>query len=376
MSGGRSTPDWTSEAWQLAFTNAPIGCAIVALDGAFLQVNEALCRIVGYSAAELHTLTFQDITHPDDLDADLALVHALVAGDIPNYRMEKRYLRPDGTQVWINLTVSLVRNPDGSPAYLISQIEDVDQRRAANEAMRLSEARLRSLTDSIQDGIIGADLSGTITTWNRAAAWMFGYTPEEVLGRSLTMLVPEPQRAAQVAALRRLAAGGKPRLLGHPVRLTAVKSDGTEFLVELRITATEAGEVRGYTALVQDLSEHARFEEKASLLSALLDAEDQAVVAFTLDGIVTTWSKGAERIYGYTAHEACGKRIGLLLLNPAEERDPEFIDVMRRVSEGGSVVYAGQRRTKNGSTVGVSVTLRPLMERGEVVGMVGITRPS
>ncbi len=374
MSVEGSAPEWSDEAWRLAFSNAPIGCAIVALDGTFLQVNEALCRLVGYGPDELLTLTFQDITHPDDLEADLALVHALVAGDIPNYRMEKRYLRRDGTAVWSSLTVSLVHNADGSPAYFISQIEDVDQRRAATEAMKLSEGRLRSLTDSIQDAIIGADLSGTITSWNRGAASMFGYTADEAVGQNVTMLVPEPQRAAEVAALRRLAAGGRPRFIGQTARHAAVRADGTTFPVEITITSTAGLEAGGYTAVVRDLSERDQYEEKAAILSALLDTEEAAVVAFTLQGIVTAWNPGAERLYGYTAEEACGKRVGLLVLDPADERDARFLDIMRRVGEGGSAVYDGQRRRKDGTTVGVSVTLKPLVERGEVVGMVGITR--
>ncbi len=366
----------SDEAWRLAFTNAPIGCAIVALDGTCLRVNEALCRITGYSASELLTLTFQDITHPDDLDADLALVKALAAGDIPHYRMEKRYLRRDGDQVWVNLTVSVVHEADGSPAYFVSQIEDIDKRRAANEALRLSEARLRSITDSIQDAIIGTDLSGTITTWNRAAAWMFGYTVDEAVGRNVTTIMPEAQRPPFVAALRRLAAGGKPKLIGHPVRRIGLRADGREFPVEMTITLTDTGESRGYTAVVRDLSEHDRFEENASILTALLDSEDQAVVAFTLNGTVITWSRGAERIFGYTAEEACGKEVGLLLLDPAADLESEFEDVMRTVAEGGSAEYDARRRTKGGSSVGVSVTLKPLVERGEVVGMLAISRPN
>lgn len=366
----------SDEAWRLAFTNAPIGCAIVALDGTCLRVNEALCRITGYSASELLTLTFQDITHPDDLDADLALVKALAAGDIPHYRMEKRYLRRDGDQVWVNLTVSVVHEADGSPAYFVSQIEDIDKRRAANEALRLSEARLRSITDSIQDAIIGTDLSGTITTWNRAAAWMFGYTVDEAVGRNVTTIMPEAQRPPFVAALRRLAAGGKPKLIGHPVRRIGLRADGREFPVEMTITLTDTGESRGYTAVVRDLSEHDRFEENASILTALLDTEDQAVVAFTLNGTVITWSRGAERIFGYTAEEACGKEVGLLLLDPAADLESEFEDVMRTVAEGGSAEYDARRRTKDGSSVGVSVTLKPLVERGEVVGMLAISRPN
>ena len=368
-------PGWSHEAWELAFTNSPIGCAIVGLDGRCLQVNEALCRILGYGASELLSLTFQDITHPDDLDADLALVKALAGGDIPKYRMEKRYLRPDGSHVWANLTVSLVRHQDGTPAYFISQVEDIHERRVADEALRVSEARLRNLTDSIHDAIIGADVHGTITTWNHAAAEMFGYTRDEAVGQKLTLIIPSSQRAAHTAGLARLAAGGRPRIIGQPVRFTAIRAGGSEVPVELRITTSEAAGSRHYTAVVTDLSERDRNEEKAAILSALLDTEESAVIAFTLDGTVTTWNPGAERIYGYTSAEACGKRVGLLLLDPDPDLESKFADIMRRVTGGESAVYDGRRRTKDGSTIGVSVTLRPLKERGEVVGMVGITRP-
>ena len=375
MSDLHAVPGWSDEAWELAFTNSPIGCAIVSLDGRCLRVNEALCRIVGYEASELLSLTFHDITHPDDLEADVALVKALVEGDIPKYQMNKRYLRPDGSHVWANLTVSLVHHKDGTPAYFISQIEDIQDRRVADEALRLSEERLRNLTDSIQDAIIGADLHGTITTWNHAAAGMFGYTRDEAVGQKLTLIIPPSQRPAHTAALARLAAGGQPRFIGQPVRFTALRADGSEVQVELRITTSEAAGSRHYTAVVTDLSERDRNDETAAILSALLDTEESAVIAFTLDGTVTKWNRGAERIYGYTAAEACGKTVGLLLLDPDPDLESKFADIMRRVTDGESAVYDGRRRTKDGSTIGVSVTLRPMKERGEVVGMVGITRP-
>ncbi|HEX4865577.1 MAG TPA: PAS domain S-box protein [Acidimicrobiales bacterium] len=375
MSNVEAVPVWSAEAWRLAFSNAPIGCAIVALNGRILQVNEALCRIVGYGASELVSLTFQDITHPDDLDADLALVKALVAGDVPKYQMEKRYLRPDGTQVWSNLTVSLMHNSDGSPAYFISQIEDIHERRDADEALRLSEERLRSLTDSIQEAIIGADLHGTITTWNRSAAKMFGYTRDEAVGQKVTLIIRPSERPAHTAGLARLAAGGKPRIIGQPVRFVALRVDGSEIPVEIRITTSETAGLRQYTAVVKDLSERDSYEEKAAILSALLDTDEAAVIAFTLDGTVTTWSRGAEHLYGYTAAEACGKRVGLLLMDPEPDLPSKFEEIMRRVTEGKSAAYDGRRRTKDGSTIGVSVTLKPLLERGEVIGIVGITRP-
>lgn len=370
-----TAPGWSDEAWRLAFTNAPIGCAIVGLGGRILRVNEALCRIVGYEESELLSLTFQDITHPDDLDADLALVKALVAGDIPKYRMEKRYLRPDGGHVWSNLTVSLMHNADGSPAYFISQIEDIQERRVTDHALRLSEERLRTITDSLQDAIIGADLHGTMTTWNRAAADMFGYTRDEAVGHKLTMIIPPEQRPAHTAALTRLAAGGKPRIIGQPVRFMALRADGAEIPVEVRITTAEAAGSRQYTAVVRDLSDRDRYQEKAAVLTALLDTDETALVAFTLDGTVITWSRGAERLYGYTPDEAYGKKVGLLLLDPAPDLPSQFEGIVQRVIGGEVAEYEGNRRAKDGSTIGVSVSLRRLMERGEVIGMVGIHRP-
>jgi PAS domain S-box-containing protein len=91
-----------------AFEFAGIGMAIIGLDGAWLRVNQSICDIVGYPAAELVKKTFQDITHPDDLDADLAHVGDLLEGRARFYRMEKRYFHRDGRVVWINLTASLV----------------------------------------------------------------------------------------------------------------------------------------------------------------------------------------------------------------------------------------------------------------------------
>ena len=127
--------DLLDRRFRTAFDAAPIGMALVGVDGGFIQVNEALCEIVGYPADVLRAQRFQDITHPDDLDADLDLLERLVAGRIPGYRMEKRYLRADGDLVWVQLSVTLVRHDDGEPAYFISQIEDVTDRRSRTDGL-------------------------------------------------------------------------------------------------------------------------------------------------------------------------------------------------------------------------------------------------
>ena len=125
----------SEERFRQAFEFAGTGMAIVGLDGRWLRVNKALCEIVGYPANELLQTTFQDITHPSDLDADLAHVRELIDGVIRFYKMEKRYLHKDGHVVWIRLTASLVRDAAGAPVHFVSQIEDITVSKKAEKAM-------------------------------------------------------------------------------------------------------------------------------------------------------------------------------------------------------------------------------------------------
>jgi PAS domain S-box-containing protein len=114
-----------------AFKHSAIGMAIISLKGDWLKVNERICKIVGYTEEELLTKTFQDITHPDDLDADLNHVKELIDSKRESYQMEKRYFHKDGHTVWVLLSVSLVRDLAGKPLYFISQIDDISFRKKA-----------------------------------------------------------------------------------------------------------------------------------------------------------------------------------------------------------------------------------------------------
>jgi PAS domain S-box-containing protein len=127
------------------FEQAAVGIAHVGLDGRFLLVNDRCCGIVGHDRESLLNSTFQDITHPEDLDADLGLFRKVIAGELDRYTLEKRFLTRDGTSVWVNLTVSLVHTPSGSPAYFIGVFEDYDDRRQAALDKTQLEEELRQI---------------------------------------------------------------------------------------------------------------------------------------------------------------------------------------------------------------------------------------
>jgi PAS domain S-box-containing protein len=161
--------------FRAAMEHAPIGMAIVGLDGRWLEANRSLCRLTGYSEDELRAITFQQITHPDDLHADLVHVGRLLAGEAAWYAMEKRYLRKDGTIVWILLTASLVRDPDGEPLHFIAQIQDITERRAAEDALRDTAAHLEALVRTQQDvATAGLDLERVMDTIVRRAVELTG----------------------------------------------------------------------------------------------------------------------------------------------------------------------------------------------------------
>jgi PAS domain S-box-containing protein len=137
-----------------AFANAPIGMALVSLEGRFIDVNPALCDLLGRSREELSELTFQELTHPDDLEADLSLLEDLIGGRIERYELEKRYLRPDGSVLWGRLYVSLVSDSDGRPHHFVSQIQDVTAAKEQDLEMRRMAAHLQEL--SLADPLTGA----------------------------------------------------------------------------------------------------------------------------------------------------------------------------------------------------------------------------
>jgi PAS domain S-box-containing protein len=127
------------------FEYAGIGIALVNPEGQIVENNPALANMIGYSDDELHKITFMDFTHPEDLKADVDLFHAMLAGKLTSFQMEKRYIRKDGQVLWGRLTSSAVKNGDGAPNYVIGMVEDVSARKRAEEAIKQSEERFRQL---------------------------------------------------------------------------------------------------------------------------------------------------------------------------------------------------------------------------------------
>ena len=183
-----AVPGWTAEyavplggpghLLLATFEQAAIGIAHLTLDEDWISVNQRYCEITGYTREEILTFKVEDLTHPDDVAASLEFIRRIRDGELPEYKMEKRYVRKDGAVVWVNLTVSIVRSANGEPLYLVGFIEDITPRREAQAAASRSLSLLRATLESTADGILVVGLDGKILSFNQKLADMWDIPSE------------------------------------------------------------------------------------------------------------------------------------------------------------------------------------------------------
>jgi diguanylate cyclase (GGDEF)-like protein/PAS domain S-box-containing protein len=259
------------ELFETAFSQAPIGMALIGLDGRWMKVNRAVCTITGWPESELLRRTFQDITHADDLQADLAQVQRLLAGEITGYQIEKRYLTRTGSHIWALLSVSLARDAQGQPRHFISQIEDISQRRLAAERLREAEADARLQRDHAT-AIIGAmhegyafTVDGEIKAVNDALCAVTGFAREQLVGTRTPFPFWAPEHVGEMNDLRRrvIAEGG------GVMEGTFMRADGERFEAELTAHPARdaAGQTIGFVSTMRDVSAQNRHHRELERLA-------------------------------------------------------------------------------------------------------------
>lgn len=164
----------SADLWRLTFEHSPVGIALVAPDGRLILVNRALCDMLGRDSGWLTERGFQEITHQEDLDADLDLVARTLTGEIDSYRLRKRYLHADGHEVWGDLSVALLREPNGEPLHFISQILDVTEQRAQEQRLQVATAEiehehqsLEAIFETVSVGLLLIGVDGRYERMNR-----------------------------------------------------------------------------------------------------------------------------------------------------------------------------------------------------------------
>lgn len=244
----------SEEHFSGAFEFASIGVALVSPEGRWLKVNRALCELLGYSAGELLTRTFQDVTYLEDLEKDLGYLRRTIAGEFRSYQMEKRYVHAHGHLVTVLLNVSLVRDEQDRPSYFISQIQDISERMKAEESLRLLGSAVEQSKESIMITEAELNLPGPrIVFVNPAFTRMTGYTAAEAIGKT-PRLLQGPRTEKTVLSRLRLNLERGEAFAGETVNY---RKDGTEFDLEWQIAPIKNpyGKTTHFVAIQRDISE-------------------------------------------------------------------------------------------------------------------------
>jgi PAS domain S-box-containing protein len=300
----------SEERFRSAFDYASTGMALVSLEGRFLKVNHSLCKIVGYCAEELLATTFQAITHPDDLEADLSYKRQLLSDEIHTYQLEKRYFHSSGDVVWILLSMSLVRDAHHQPLYFIAQIQDITARKQAQEALRQSEERLQAILDNAPAVIYLKDTEGRFLLINRQCETLFHITNEQVLGLTDYDLFPKEIADTVVAHDRQVIEAG------HPLKFEEIAPYEQEIHTYISIKfplRDDAGVPYGVCGISTDISDRKRAEEalreSQAQLQAILDNSPAVIYLIDDHDRHLLINRGYENLVSVTNEQILGTSI-------------------------------------------------------------------
>src|SRR5438270_8518958 len=236
------------------------------------------------------------------------------------------------------------------------------------------EMQYRGILDTALDCIITMDADGRVLEFNPAAERVFGFSRSEAIGKELAeLIIPPRMREQHRRGLAKYLKTGEGPVIGKRIEIIGVRKDGSEILVELAITAIKIDHAPIFTAYLRDISDRKRSEEASRQLAAIVESSDDAIISKDLNGIITSWNAGAERLFGYTAEEAIKKPITIII--PAD-RYHEEQQILDRIHSGERVDHLDTvRRRKDGSFVNVSLTVSPVKHAdGRVIGASKIAR--
>jgi PAS domain S-box-containing protein len=246
----------SAEEFRAAFETSSVGmCQADPFTLRHLRVNRRLCEMTGYTEAELLEKRFPELTHPDDLPRNLEGFWRMVRGEAPEYRTEKRYIRKDGSTMWVDVTVNLVRSPDGQPNRTVAVIQDITERVRAQEQRNFQA----DLLAQVHDGVMAVDEHGRITYWNQGAEEILGWTASEAIGQaSRDLLGLRTESASPIEAPTKLLETD-----GYEGEVRQARKNGSDVTVDVRSAALRGanGELRGIVNTIRDVSERKQVEE-------------------------------------------------------------------------------------------------------------------
>ncbi|HWS89918.1 MAG TPA: PAS domain S-box protein [Pyrinomonadaceae bacterium] len=333
----------TESEFRAIFELAVVGIAQADLETKrFLNANGRLAELLGYRQKELLGRTLDELMHPEDHAASLKLFDALLGGDVPEYTTEIRLARKDGATLWALVTASLIRDRRGRPTHAILIVQDIDERRRVEGALRRSEEHMRTLVDSVEDfAIFSLDARGHVETWNPGAERIFGFTAEEIIGRHTAILFTPEDRARGVHEEEMRVARAEGRAADERWH---VRKDGSRFYASGVLSPLEDSDDSGFVKVARDLTERERADQELrraheeleqrvaertdelrraveTMLSEVKERRAAEEQARTLVGQLVTAQEDERRRISRDLHDQLGQQLTALRLKLAAMRE-------------------------------------------------------
>ncbi|MBD9414151.1 EAL domain-containing protein [Pseudomonas sp. PDM16] len=356
--------------FRATFEQAAVGIAHLAPDGRWLRVNQRLCQMLDYDREQLLELTFQDITHPDDLQEDLEQTRRLLDGELSRLTLEKRYLRRDGGVLWANLSATLVRHTNGEPHYFISVVEDIGLRKQQERALH----QAATVFESTQEAVVIVDARRRILTSNPAFSHITGLSQQQALGRRLPLLPGNSPERARYRTLWR-----KVQDSGHwQGEMNSRRQDGSHFPFWLTVSRVRDCDPQQpqYVLTFTDLSQYRDSQERLAHLAhfdTLTDLPNRLYAMERLGHALEHAQRHQERVAVLyfdldnfkTINESLGHKVGDELLVAVARRLQQRLrneDTLARLSSDEFLVVL-ENLQRPEEAAGIARTLIELLER-------------
>jgi diguanylate cyclase (GGDEF)-like protein/PAS domain S-box-containing protein len=363
------------ERFQRAFEDAGIGMAITGLDGRFIRVNRSLAALLGRDLGELAGMPVRDVTHPGHHEDDGEAMRALVAGELTTYRTEKRYLHSSGADAWVTLDVSLVRDADGAALYFLSQMTDIGERRAAEQALAQSEERFRTLATASPVGIFAIAEDGRLAYANERLRGIFGLPGDVLDGSPWLERVAAEDRGRVVEEFRRARALGTRASLD--VRVEAEIDRWAR--IHMAPVSKGPGQPTGLVGTIEDVT----VEVTARMALAAREAEYRMLAEHstdflsrhTVDGAFLYASPVAKAMLGWEPDAMIGRTPRELGMDHSEDMEIIERNWVGALREERSRTAAYRARRRDGSIVWLETTFGAVRSpAGEPIEMVCVSR--